>query len=433
MSTDADRPSLTVARERADLGLPIGRPTRFRFFKRIVLRISWLFLNHQIAVNHGLIDAVAGLEQQLADLRDQHHVAATGNESALRQLEQQLAELRDQQHLAAAGMIERLDLGLRQAFQEIGDHIAQARVDQTDLARQVLQLDARILQLDARIDPLDTVIPALQKIEDTLSHETTEMHLARAEANIVIDRVRRALPEPVDLSAIRDTSSAWDDLYLPFENVFRGSSVLIKSRVSVYLADLQAIDRADRTVLDIGCGRGDWLELLAEEGIDAYGVDIDEQSIELALSSKLDARHTDAFAHLAEVPAGSIAAITALHFVEHISTNDLIALLDLSFRALMSGGLLILETPNPENLVVGITEFYMDPTHRNPIPPPLLAFLTGSRGFTDTSIRRLRRGTLNPAPESALATLDPALAPIIALLQEHLLAGEDYAVLARRA
>src|SRR5208283_5128362 len=135
-----------------------------------------------------------------------------------------------------------------------------------------------------------------------------------------------------------------------------------------------------------------------------------------------------AFAHLAEVPAGSIAAITALHLVEHISINDLIALLDLSFRALMPGGLLILETPNPENLVVGITEFYMDPTHRNPIPPPLLAFLTGSRGFTDTSIRRLRRGTLDPASESALATLDPALAPIIALLQEHLLAGEDYAV-----
>ena len=394
MSDRPDKYPLEEAREGADLGLPLGRPTTFRFIKRLLVRISWFFLSHQITVNHGLVDTIAALEERLDRVE--------------------------------GGLNERLDLGLRQAFQEIGDHIAQARFEQTALAQH---LD----RLESRIDQLASLQPTMQRrFEESLREELSEIHLARAEANFVIDRVRRALPEPVDLTTLQHTSSAWDDLYLPFESAFRGSSELIKSRLSIYLTDLHEVDRGDRAVLDIGCGRGDWLALLAEEGVVAYGVDIDERSIEFARSNKLDARLADAFAHMAEVPTGSLAAITAFHLVEHLTTDDLVTLLDLCYRALMPGGLLILETPNPENFVVGTTDFYLDPTHNNPIPPPLLAFLTGTRGFAETNIRRLRRSTLAPAPASAIATLDPALAPIIELLQEHLLAGEDYAVLARR-
>jgi len=407
MSAQPDKSPLEEARECAELGLPLGRPTRFRFIKRMLVRLNWFSLSRQITVNHGLVDTLAALEERIDALRD---------------------------HLGRAegGMNERLDLGLRQAFQEIGDHIAQARFDQTALAQHVDRLESRIDQLESLRKESSEIYLAVKRFEESLRKETSEMHLARAEANIVIDRIRRALPEPIDLTTLQHTSSAWDDLYLPFESAFRGSSELIKSRLSIYLTDLHDIERGDRAVLDVGCGRGDWLALLSEEGIVAYGVDIDERSIEEARSNKLDARLADAFAHLAQVPVGSLAAITAFHLVEHLSTDDLVSLLDLCYRALMPGGLLILETPNPENLVVGITDFYLDPTHRNPIPPPLLAFLTGTRGFSDANIRRLRRGTLAPVPTSALATLDPALVPMIELLQDHLLAGEDYAVLARR-
>lgn len=400
MSTVPDQPPLLRAREEADLGLPLGRRTRFRMFKRMVLRISWLFLNHQITVNNTLVDAAADQERQIIELK------------------RELAELRSR-------TTEQLDFGIRQVFREVGDHIAQATVEQTLLNQQ-------LHRLEARIDPLDGMKVRFDAFESSMRDETTEIHLARAEANIVIDRIRRALPEPVTSIDLEGTASAWDDLYLPFENVFRGSSDLIKSRLSIYLTDLEAIERGARLVLDIGCGRGDWLELLRDEGINAYGVDSDERSVELAIARKLDVRHGDAFAHMSEIPTGSLAAVTGFHLVEHVSTEDLVTLLDLSFRALMPGGLLILETPNPENFVVSSTDFYMDPTHRNPIPPPLLAFLTGSRGFADTTIRRLRRGTLSPAPPTAIATLDPALAPIFELLQSHLLAGEDYAVVARR-
>lgn len=406
MSTDPTSPSLSAAREHADLGLPITRPARLRFLKRIVYRVAWVFLHHQVALNHSLIDELAALRAELAALRAEQ------------------ADARADQAAAAATVADRFELGLRQAFAEIGDHVARSADEHTRLAQEQAELSSRI-------EPLTPMVPVVESLAETIAREASAMHLARAEAAVVIERVRRTLP-PSDVEHREDLPSAWDDLYLPFEDVFRGSSELIRSRFAVYLPDLAALDRGDRPVLDIGCGRGDWLSLLATEGIPAYGIDTNLRSVEQAQTLGLDARHGDAFSHLAELPVGSLAAITAFHLVEHITIDQLVELLGHAFRALMPGGLLILETPNPDNFMVGTKDFYMDPTHHNPLPSPLLAFLVGSRGFRDTVVRPLRRGTLEPAPPSALATLDPAVAAIVALVQEHLVAGEDYAVLAYR-
>jgi O-antigen chain-terminating methyltransferase len=399
LSTDLASASLATAREHADLGLPITRPARLRVLKRIVYRVARLFLHHQIAVNRSLIDELAALRADQA--------AAT-------------AALADQ----AAATAVQFELGWRQAFAEIGDHIARSTDEHTLLAQEHAELSSRI-------EPLTPMVPVVKALAEAIAREASAMHLARAEAAAVISRVRRTLP-PSDVGRREDLPSAWDDLYLPFEEVFRGSSEVIRSRLSTYLADLATLDRGDRPVVDIGCGRGDWLSLLATEGIPAYGIDTNVRSVEQAQRLGLDARHGDVFTHLAELPVGSLAAITAFHLVEHLTIDQLVELLGDAFRALMPGGLLILETPNPENFVVGTKDFYMDPTHHNPLPSPLLAFLVGSQGFRDTVVRPLRRGTLEPAPPSALATLDPAVAAIVALVQEHLVAGEDYAVLAYR-
>ncbi len=385
MTTDSDSPSLRRARELADVGLPVGPAVRFRFLKRIVFRVNWTFLRHQVALNHMVVD--------------------------------ELADLRAERAAVAASMESRLELALQQVFGELKAHIARTTRELSDLS--------------ARVDSTVPLGVAVEELADRVAREASAMHLARAEAAVIVERVRRSLP-PSDVQYREDVPSAWDDLYLPFEDVFRGSSELIRSRLSAYLPDVMGLDRGDRPILDIGCGRGDWLSVLAAEGVPAYGVDSNLRSVERAQSLGLDARHGDGFSHLAEVPVGSLAAVTAFHVVEHISVEQFVNLLDLAFRALMPGGLLIVETPNPDNLMVGTSNFYLDPTHRNPVPSALLAFLIGSRGFRNTAVRPLRRGTLEPAPPSALATLDPAVAAIIELLQEHLLAGEDYAVLAYR-
>jgi len=403
MSDAPDTTALDRARARADLGMPLNRATRFRFVKRVVYRISWLFLNHQVAVNHGLVEA------------------QTATDARLDTIDTQIAVLR-------TTMADRLDLGLRQAYAEIGDHIARAALDQSRLTQELQDLVTKVESLVPLVETVDN-------LERTIRDESSRMHLARAQANIVVDRLRRSLPDPTNADTIDtadSTSSAWDDLYLPFEDEFRGTREEIKKRLSIYITDLEVLDRAGRPVLDIGCGRGDWLEVLAERGIDAYGIDLNRQSVDAARSRGLDAQYGDAFAHLEEVQTGSIAAVTAFHLVEHITIDELVKLLDLSFRVLMPGGLLIVETPNPNNLTVGINNFYLDPTHRNPVPSLLLAFLAASSGFEEPAVRQLSRTGFAAVPDTAWATLDPALTPLLRRLQEHLVAGEDYAVLARR-
>ncbi|MGC8463519.1 MAG: class I SAM-dependent methyltransferase [Acidimicrobiales bacterium] len=392
MTSESDSPFLRTAREHADVGLPVERVARFRLLKRILYRVSWVFLRHQVAFNHAVLGEVAALRTERA--------------------------------ATLAALDNRFELAFRQVLDELGDHVARSTDEHVRLAQE-------LAELSSRVEPLSPLAPVVEDLAARVAREASAMHLARAEAAVVVERVRRALP-PSDFGRREDLPSAWDDLYLPFEDVFRGSPELIQSRLSAYLPDVARLERGDRPVVDVGCGRGDWLALLAAEGVRAYGVDNNLRSIERAQERGLDARHGDAMVHLAEVPAGSLAAVTVFHLVEHVTIEQLVELLDLSYRALMPGGLLILETPNPDNLLVGTSNFYLDPTHRNPLPPALLAFLVGSRGFRDTDVRPLRRGTLEPASPSALATLDPAVAAIVELLQEHLLAGEDYAVLAYR-
>ena len=125
------------------------------------------------------------------------------------------------------------------------------------------------------------------------------------------------------------------------------------------------------------------------------------------------------------LPAASRSAVTAFHVVEHLGFEVLVDFLDEALRVLMPGGMLILETPNPENLRVGANSFYNDPTHRNPIPPETLRFLVHQRGFAEAEILRL-----HPFPvEQHLKANDEDARR----LNDLLFGPQDYAVIARRA
>lgn len=180
-----------------------------------------------------------------------------------------------------------------------------------------------------------------------------------------------------------------DSLYASFEDRFRGDREEVKNRLRVYLPILsEAAVAAD--VLDVGCGRGEWLELLKKEGVQAQGVDRNRVFVEQCRQIGLDVEEQDALAYLGRVADKSLSVITSFHLVEHLGFEELIRLLDEMIRALKPGGLLILETPNPENFMVGSCSFYADPTHRNPIPSPTLQFLLESRGLDRVSVMKLR-------------------------------------------
>jgi O-antigen chain-terminating methyltransferase len=193
---------------------------------------------------------------------------------------------------------------------------------------------------------------------------------------------------PDSRSDARDRRLVLDELYASFENQFRGSPEQIKEGLKIYLPLLKDAGITS-DILDLGCGRGEWLELLREEGLRARGVESNRAMIDNRRGQNLEIVQADAVAYLRGLPENSLRVVTAFHFVEHIGLEDLIDLLDQINRVLKPGGLLIVETPNPKNLVVGACNFYSDPTHHRPLFPETLEFILNHRGFVRTQLQYL--------------------------------------------
>ena len=183
-----------------------------------------------------------------------------------------------------------------------------------------------------------------------------------------------------------------DGFYRAFEERYRGSRELIKGRLAAYLPFVEPLLGAypTATAIDLGCGRGEWLELLAGSGFKPIGVDLDTGMLEACLERGLPVEQGDALAYLSALPDESQAIVSAFHVVEHITFEQLGTLVAEALRVLKPGGLLIMETPNPENIVVATRNFYLDPTHQRPIPSMLLAFVAEYAGFSRVKTLRLQ-------------------------------------------
>ena len=174
-----------------------------------------------------------------------------------------------------------------------------------------------------------------------------------------------------------------DDFYVAFEEKFRGSEELIKERQKKYLKFINPLKilKDEVKALDIGCGRGEWISLLNENGFNARGIDVNESMVRLASQKGLNAAVNDALGELKSLEENSLDIITAFQVVEHIKFDDVLELIKEAKRVLAPCGILILETPNPENIMVGTQWFYLDATHKNPIPCELLSFATHYYGL----------------------------------------------------
>ncbi len=210
--------------------------------------------------------------------------------------------------------------------------------------------------------------------------------------------------------------------YRAYEDRNRGSRELIKSRLMAYRPFFEpwvTREPAPRA-LDLGCGRGEWLDVLREAGYAGSGVDLDEGMLAGLRKRGFDVRCMDALQALRETPDASVSIVSAFHLVEHIPFDDVRTLIREAMRVLKPGGLLILETPNPENIVVGASLFYQDPTHLRPLPPELLRFAVEFEGFGRHIVARLQE--------------DPALltAREIGLWSVFEGASPDYAVIGQK-
>lgn len=213
-----------------------------------------------------------------------------------------------------------------------------------------------------------------------------------------------------------------DDFYIRFENEYRGSREAIKDRLKVYLPIINPLIELypNALAIDLGCGRGEWLDLLNESGWNPMGIDTNQAMVNFCKDKNLNVIKTDAVSHLNSCDSHSTALITGFHIIEHLQFQDQHDLIRETLRVLIPGGLLILETPNPENIKVATEDFYLDPTHIHPVPSKLLSFLAKDAGFYRNTIFRLQE-TQNNRNDQKIELMD-------------VLAGvsPDYAVVAQK-
>jgi 2-polyprenyl-3-methyl-5-hydroxy-6-metoxy-1,4-benzoquinol methylase len=213
-----------------------------------------------------------------------------------------------------------------------------------------------------------------------------------------------------------------DGFYRAFEDRHRGSRDLIKARLAVYLPFIEPLltpyPAAD--TIDLGCGRGEWLEILTGVGFKPIGVDLDSGMLAACHALDLIVELDDAIAYLSKLSGNSQTVVSAFHIVEHISFEQLQTLVAQAMRVLKPGGLLIMETPNPENIIVATRNFYLDPTHERPIPPMLLSFVAEYAGFSRVKTLRLQE------PKELIKKGDVNLQDVFSG------ASPDYAVVAQK-
>lgn len=372
-------------------------------------------------------DAHAGLEQQI-----QSQVS-----EEVRALLQVTAQLREQ--LAAqASTLAQLEVSGVVAEQAIGGIAARLDGAMTREAELSARLDSGLAdqakaraQLEQRVE---TQVPAVAKLAGASAENRRCVRDIERRLMAFFDHTNRQITEaqPAGLGPVQGEAGLLDAHYVSLEDTFRGTREDIKTRAGHYLESFSeaGIGKEDGLVLDLGCGRGEWLEVLTENGYPCRGVDLNSVMVSETLALGFDAVECDAVAYLRSLENESVSAVTSMHLVEHIPYQVLITLIDEALRVLQPGGVLILETPNPENLTVGSYWFYMDPTHRNPIPPVLLQWIVQVRGFENAVIDRLtqNRGVLDIQPVDDDVAAASQINKIVGLLT----AAPDYAIVARK-
>jgi len=201
---------------------------------------------------------------------------------------------------------------------------------------------------------------------------------------LYINTIKNELVSELDINFKDYVTKELEHFYSELENTFRGSKKEIKAKLKKYIPLVKNMKIKNKKLLDCGCGRGEWLELISEEGYDITGVDINPIFVN-ELNRKFNVIEDNILNYLKN-KTEEFSIITSFHLIEHLTLEELLLFLRYSYVALQKNGFILLETPNPKNITVGACNFYTDPTHKSPIPPHLAKFLLEYTGFRNVKI-----------------------------------------------
>ena len=409
--------------------------------KRLVARALDWHVREQVEFNRALIGCVQAALDALSE-----------SNRAMAQLDAQVAALRSElmQEMSA-----RSDALLAEAreLKDVRTHWAEWRAGwEEKLNRGEVYMLRTISELNASFQHRATLTEnefrsAMRDQHGSIQsamrdqHDKYENALQRAGAEIQkrlwddLERIRREYEETIqaELRVVRQRGLAQSGGAAPpvaqsgaqappvidwlrFADRFRGSEEKVRAAQSSYTARFAGAS----DVLDIGCGRGEFLEAAAQAGIHARGIDLNEENVALCRAKGLDAEVADLFDYLARQADESLGGLYCSQVIEHLPPGRLPELVRLAAGKLKRGALAAFETPNPECLAIFATHFYLDPTHTKPVPPALMAFYLEEAGFGRIEVVRL-----SPAVESV-----PGIAELAPALRASLFGGLDYAVFA---
>lgn len=401
----------------ADASAALALSTSHRRIRGVLHRLLRPSLDRQSAYNSALLIEFVGvrddLAAQLATARDAWSEVASqleplrrgrdGEDAHFGAIEESLTHHHE--------VIARMD-----AVLERHEGLFQALSERLDEA--VENIEATRRQAFARLhDEVGAIREELSLVADALADHRNAPHLG------VTDVSGGERPRDADLVAER---------YAAVQAAFRGPREQIIERARPYAERIATVNSGAR-VLDIGYGRGELLEVLHDAGISAYGIDTQSTSADALRAKGLDVRLADAHTHLRGLRPGSLRAITAIHVVEHLAVGELVAVLKAAFDALEHGGMLLMETPNPDNVLVASSRFHLDPTHRVPVPSALLELLVGEQGFEAVTVdfpARADDAVLVAALASQAESGD--LRALVDELNRKLFAPPDYLLTATR-
>ena len=407
---------------------------------RFVIGLVQPALDQQQAFNSALVDHLnrnAAQQRAIPDvlaatldgLRAQVEHLATF-ESRLIQYLQQLTPYVDTKDYEFHGLATRVTEDVAEAFDRLSHTVRGLSAALSGVSDDVLKRWERYEGLRSSVASMQLAVQALRReVAGTHPHPPapTGTH-----------------PHPPAPSSSLSSDPTSSHKYVAFEDLFRGDRAVIRERQD----DYARLFAGRQDVLDVGCGRGEFLQLLAERGIRARGIDLNHEMVMQCHASGLDVTEADALGYLRGLPDGSLGGLIALQVVEHLDPDYLIAFIDEAFRTLAPGSPIVLETINVASWAAFFSSYIRDLTHVRPLHPDTLRFLVLASGFLDAEVR-LRAALpdeekLQRAPAETRAVHDAAVEGrgLLALadafdrnverLNTQLYAPFDYAVVAWR-
>ena len=380
-------------------------------------------------------DLVRAVQNSLAVLRDEL-TNLVRFQARLIEYAQQLTPYIDTKDRETIGLMHRINEdvaevtnGLAGGLSGVGD----------ELQKRWESLVARERRYEAQLDEVHSTSAVWHQVTQSLKRELEQLQQLQPRPPYSGDDA----PATTMPQAPSEAASAFDNYkYVVFEDKFRGSANEIRTRVATYLPYFEGAEN----VLDAGCGRGEFLELLRDQGVSASGVDVNHDMVELCRARGLAVEEGDILTHLLGLADASVGGLFAAQVVEHLEPAYLLRLLDTAFLKLSPGAKLVLETINVASWSAFFQSYVRDITHVRPLHPDTLKYFVTASGFQKVEILyrspippenrlepvpRLRSGAGQQAPPPDGSAVD-VLNRNIDKLNQLLFADQDYSVVGER-